>query len=200
MAVSALTSGLAVVAAVLVSAWWPHPAAAAVAALVILGAGFAAIGVCFVRLGPWQFGVAAIVESLLALGLLVFLGQAVLDVWGERVDTVVTESVRHESNSPTGKVTRSWWECSLARPDGRRIERSLRESDLVPLGKACPAGAEAGDRLVVYAVPGGFAAPQRNAPVGGVWLVVTFTVAATAAAATLTAVGMSRAGAPAPSP
>lgn len=196
VAASVLTCGLAVAAAVLVPAWWPHPAVAAIAALLVLGAGFALISVCFVRLDPWHFGVTAIVESLLALGLLGFLDQAVLDVWGEPVDTVVTKAVRHERNSPTGKVTRSWWECSLERLDGTELERNLRESDLIPLGKACPADAKAGDRLVVYAAPGGFAAPQTNAPVGGVWLVVAFTAAATAAAATFTAAGMARAGAP----
>ncbi|MFI1332902.1 hypothetical protein ACH4U7_22850 [Streptomyces sp. NPDC020845] len=193
---SVLTCGLAVVAVVLVPAWWPHPAVAVAAGLLLLGVGFALIAVCFIRLGPWHFGVAAIVECLLAVGLLTFLDQAVLDVWGKPLETVVTEAVRHERNAPTGKVTGSWWECSLERLDGTELERKLRESDFVPLGEACPADTEAGDRLVVYAVPGGFAAPQTNAPVGGVWLVVAFTAAATAAAATFTAVGMTRAGAP----
>ncbi|MFF4234140.1 hypothetical protein [Streptomyces sp. NPDC001820] len=193
---SVLTCGLAVVAVVLVPAWWPGPAVAVVAGLLLLGVGFALIAVCFVRLGPWHFGAAAIVECLLAVGLLTFLDQAVLDVWGKPLETVVTKAVRHERNAPTGKVTGSWWECSLERLDGTELERTLRESDFVPLGKACPADAEAGDRLVVYAVPAGFAPPQTNAPVGGVWLVVAFTAAATVAAATRTSVGMTRAGAP----
>lgn len=196
VAASVLMCGLAVAAVVLVPAWWPHPAVAVVATLLVLGVGFSLIGVCFVRLGSWHFGVAAVVEFLLALGLLAFLDQAVLAVWGKPVDTVVTESVRHERNSPTGKVTRFWWECSLERLDGTELERNLRESELIPVGKACPADAEAGDRLVVYAAPGGYAAPQTNAPVGGMWLVVAFTAAATATAATFTAVGMTRAGTP----
>ncbi|NUK10061.1 hypothetical protein HRW23_34770 [Streptomyces lunaelactis] len=193
---SVLTCGLAVVAVVLVPTWWPHPVVAAVAVLLLLGLGFALISVCFVRLDPWHFGAAAIVECLLAVGLLTLLDQAVLDVWGKPLQTVVTKAVRHERNAPTGKVTGSWWECSLERLDGTELERNLRESDFVSLGKACPADAEAGDRLVVYAAPGGFAAPQTNAPVGGVWLVVAFTAAATVAAATFTSVGMTRAGAP----
>ncbi|MGW3571647.1 hypothetical protein ACWDSL_48575 [Streptomyces sp. NPDC000941] len=193
---SVLICGLAVVAVVLVPAWWPHPAVAVVAALSLLGVGFALIAVCFIRLDPWHFGAAAIVECLLAVALLTFLDQAVLDVWGKPQETVVTKAVRHERNAPTGKVTGSWWECSLKRTDGTELEQKLRESDFIPLGEACPANAEAGDRLVVYAAPGGFAAPQTNAPVGGVWLVVAFTAAATAAAATFTAVGMTRAGAP----
>ncbi|MER5497693.1 MULTISPECIES: hypothetical protein [unclassified Streptomyces] len=195
VAASVLTCGLAVVAVVLVPARWPHPVVTAVAVLLVLGAGFTSIHACFVRLDSWHFGVAAVVETLLALGLSGFLGQAVLDVWGEPVDTVVTKSVRHEKNSPTGAVTGFWWECSLERLDGTELERNLREPDLPPLGKACPAGAKAGDRLVVYTVPGGFAAPQTNAPVGGVWPVVAFAAAATVAAAAFTAVGMARAGA-----
>ncbi|MFJ2899119.1 hypothetical protein ACIO87_30100 [Streptomyces sp. NPDC087218] len=195
VAASVLMCGLTVVAVVLVPVWWPHPAVVGIAVLMIFGAGFASIHACFVRLDPWHFGVAAIVEVLLALGLLGFLDQAVLDVWGGPVDTVVTKSVRHEKKSPTGSVTGFWWECSLERLDGTELERDLRQSDFVPLGKSCPADAKAGDRLVVYAVPGGFAAPQLNAPVGGVWPVITFTAAATATAAAFTAVGMARAGA-----
>lgn len=193
---SVLTCALAVVTVVLVPAWWPHPVVAVVATLLLLGLGFAAISACFIRLDPWHFGAAALVECLLALGLVTFLDQAVLDVWGKPLQTVVTKAVRHERNAPTGKVTGVWWECSLERLDGTEVERSLRESDFVSLGEACPADAEAGDRLVVYAVPGGFAAPQTNAPVGGVWLVVAFTAAATVVAATFTSVGMTRPGAP----
>ncbi|MDG4861376.1 hypothetical protein P8605_24900 [Streptomyces sp. T-3] len=189
---SVLTCGLAVVAVVLVPSWWPHPAVVVVAALLVLGAGFALIPVCFIHLDPWHFGAAAIVECLLAVGLLAFLDQAVLDVWGKRMDTVVTKSVQHERNAPTGKVTRIWWECSLERRDGTELERTLRESDFVPLGKACPADAKAGDRLWVYAVPGGFAAPQTNAPVGGVRLIIPFAAAATVAAAAFLSVGMTR--------
>ncbi|MEV0375983.1 hypothetical protein AB0I10_40810 [Streptomyces sp. NPDC050636] len=169
---------------------------AAVATLLLLGLGFAVISTCFIHLGPKHFGAAALVEFLLAVGLLTFLDQAVLDMWAKPLETVVTDTVRHERNAPTGKVTGVWWECSLERLDGTELERNLRESDFIPLGKACPAGAEAGDRLVVYTAPGGFAQPQMNAPVGGVWLVVTFTAAATAAATTFTSIGMTRAGAP----
>jgi hypothetical protein len=189
---SVVMCGLAVVAVVLVPAWWPRPAVAVVAGMLLWVVGFALIAVCFVRLGSWHFGVAAIAECLLAMGLLAFLDQAVLDVWGERVETVVTESVPHERNSPTGAVTRTWWECSLERLDGTELERPLRESEFVPLGEACPADAAVGDRLVVYAVPGGYAAPQTNAPVGGVWLVLAIASAATAVAAAFTAVGMRR--------
>ncbi|MGP4006100.1 hypothetical protein [Streptomyces sp. 4N124] len=184
------------IAVVIVPTWWPHPTVAAVAGMLLVGAGCALISVCFIHLGVWHFGAAAIAECLLAVGLVAFLDQAVLDVWGKRLETVVTGVVPHERNAPTGKVTRVWWECSLERLDGTELERTLRESDFVPLGKACPAGAEVGDRLVVYAVPGGFATPQTNAPVGGVWLVVAFTAVTTAAAATFTSVGMTRAGAP----
>ncbi|MGW0773571.1 hypothetical protein ACWD01_07905 [Streptomyces sp. NPDC002835] len=193
---SMLTCVLAVILVVLVPTWWPHPATAVVAALSLLGMGFALIALCFIRLGPWHFGAAAIAEALLAVGLLAFLDQAVLDVWGKPVKTVVTEAVRHERTGPTGTVTGTWWECSLERLDGTELERTLRESDFVPLGKACPAGAEAGDRLLVYAVPGGFARPQTNAPVGGAWLVVALTAAATVAAAAFSSVGMTRADAP----
>lgn len=196
IAASVLMCGLAVVTVVLVPAWWPHPAVVVVAGLVLVGVALALIPVCFIHLSPWHFGVAAVVECLLALGLLAFLDQAVLDVWGERVETVVTESVRHERNAPTGKVTGAWWECSLDRLDGRELGRDLRESEFVPVGEACPAEAGPGDRLVVYAAPGGFAAPQTNAPVGGVRLVVPLAVAATVAAATFTSVGMRREGAP----
>ncbi|WKX68607.1 hypothetical protein [Streptomyces sp. XD-27] len=135
---SVLTWGLAVVTVVLVPAWWPHPAVVVVAGLLLLGVGFALIAVCFIRLGPWHFGVAAIVECLLAVGLLMFLDQAVLDVWGERLETVVTKAVRHERTAPTGKVTGVWWECSLERLDGTELERNLRESDFVPLGRRAP--------------------------------------------------------------
>ncbi|KUL44090.1 hypothetical protein ADL12_05990 [Streptomyces regalis] len=193
---SVLTCGLAVVAAVLVPMWWPHPAVAVVATLSLLGAGFALISVCFIRLDPWHLGVAAIAECLLAVGLLAFLDQAILDVWGKPQETVVTKVVRHERNAPTGKVTRSWWECSLEGLDGTELRRSLRESDFIPVAKACPADAEVGDRLVVYAVSGDFARPQTNAPVGGVWLVIAFTATATVVAATFTSIGMTRAGAP----
>ncbi|GGO48181.1 hypothetical protein GCM10012286_43190 [Streptomyces lasiicapitis] len=196
VAASVAMCGLAVVTVVLVPAWWPHPVVVVVAGFVLFAVGFALIAVCFIHLSPWHFGVAAIAEALLAVGLLAFLDQAVLDVWGEPVDTVVTEAVRHERNSPTGKVTGAWWECSLERLDGTELERSLRESEFAPVGDACPAHAKPGDRLVVHAAPGGYAAPQTNAPVGGVWLVVPLAVAATAVAATFTAVGMSRAGAP----
>ncbi|WP_327686021.1 hypothetical protein [Streptomyces sp. NBC_00467] len=195
---SVLTSGLAVGAVVLLPAWWPHPMVAVVGGLLLLAVGLASIAVCFIRLGPWHFGAAAIVQCMLAVGLLTFLDQAVLEVWGKPLETVVTKATRHERNAPTGKVIGSWWECSLERLDGTGLERSLRESDFVSLGEACPEGAEAGDRLGVYAVPGGFAAPQTNTPVGGLWLVVAFTAAATAAAATFTSVGTSRAGTPAP--
>ncbi|MGO4750552.1 hypothetical protein AB4212_18345 [Streptomyces sp. 2MCAF27] len=184
------------VAVVLVPVLWPHPTVAVVATLVLLGAGFALIAVCFIRLDPWHFGAAALVECLLAMGLLAFLDQAVLDVWGKPVETVVTKAVRHERNAPTGKITGVWWECSLERLDGTALKRPLRESDFVPLGKACPAGAKAGDRLVVYTVPGEFAQPQTNAPVGGAWLVITFTAVATVGAATFTSVGMTRASVP----
>ncbi|MGW0760356.1 hypothetical protein ACWD1Y_28400 [Streptomyces sp. NPDC002814] len=194
--VSVMMCGLAVVAVVLVPTWWPHPTVAAVAGMVLVAAGFALIPVCFIHLDPKHFGAAAIAECLLAVGLLTFLDQAVLDVWGKPVETVVTEVVRHERTAPTGKVTRVWWECSLKRLDGTEVERNLRESDFIPLGKACPADAGAGDRLVVYAVPAGFAPPQTNAPVGGVWVVVALTAATTVAAATFTSVGMTRAGAP----
>ncbi|MFE0134725.1 hypothetical protein ACFWY6_24635 [Streptomyces sp. NPDC059037] len=193
---SLLTCGLAVIAVVLVPWWWPGPVVAVVAGLLLLGVGFALIGLCFVRLEPWHFGAAAIVECLLAVGLLTFLDQAVLDVWGEPVETVVTEVVRHERNAPTGNVTGDWWECSLERPDGTELERPLRESDFAALGEACPTDAKAGERLMVYAVPGEFAPPQTNAPVGGAWLVGALTAAATVAAAAFTAVGMTRAGAP----
>jgi hypothetical protein len=193
---SMLTCVLAVIAVVFVPTWWPNPAVGVVAGLSLLGLCFALIAVCFIRLGSWHFGVAAIAEALLAVGLLTFLDQAVLDVWGKPVRTVVTEAVRHERTAPTGAVTGTWWECSLKRLDGTELERTLRESDFVPLGEACPAGAEAGDRLVVYAAPGGFARPQTNAPVGGVWSVVALAAAATVAAATFSSVGMTRAGAP----
>ncbi|TGB15859.1 hypothetical protein [Streptomyces sp. MZ04] len=196
VAASVLMCGLAVLAVVLVPAWWPSPVVAVVAGVLFLGVGFALIGLCFVRLGPWQFGAAAMVECLLAVGLLTLLDQAVLDVWGEPVETVVTEAVRHERNAPTGNVTGSWWECSLARLDGTEMERTLRESDFFALGEACPADAKAGERLVVYAVPGGFAPPQTNPPVGGAWLAGGLTAVATAAAAAFTAGGMTRAGAP----
>jgi hypothetical protein len=175
--------GLAVVAVVLLPAWWPRPAVAVVAGLLLWGLGFVLIAVCFIRLGSWHFGVAAIAECLLAMGMLAFLDQAVLDVWGERTETVVTDSVRHERNSPTGAVTGTWWECSLERLDGTELERPLRESEFVPLGEACPADAAVGDRLVVYAVPGGYAAPQTNAPVGRAWLVLALVSAATAVGA-----------------
>ncbi|MGD9482174.1 hypothetical protein WDH52_02765 [Streptomyces sp. TRM70308] len=193
---SVLMCGLAVVAVVLLPAWWPHPAVVVVATLLVLGVGFALIAACFIHLGPRHFGVAAIAECLLAFGLLTFLDQAVLDVWGKPMETVVTDTVRHERNAPTGEVAGSWWECSLERLDGTELKRTLRESDFIALGEACPADAEAGDRLVVYAAPGGFAQPQTNAPVGGVWLVVAFTAAATVVAATFTSVGMTRPGAP----
>ena len=98
--------------------------------------------------------------------------QAILDVWGKPQETVVTKVVRHERNAPTGKVTRSWWECSLERLDGRELRRNLRESDFIPVAKACPADAEVGGRLVVYAVSGDFAWPQTSGAVGGVWLVI----------------------------
>lgn len=194
--VSVLMCGLAVVTVVLVPTWWPHPTVVAVAGMLLVAAGFALMPLSFIHLEPKHFEAAAIAECLLAVGLLTFLDQAVLDVWGKPVDTVVTEVVQHERNAPTGKVTRVWWECSLKRLDGTELERSLRESDFVPLGKACPAGAEPGDRLVVYAVPAGFAPPQTNAPVGGVWLVVALTAATTAAAVTFTSVGMARADVP----
>ncbi|MEU8825119.1 hypothetical protein [Streptomyces sp. NPDC048636] len=194
--VSVLMCGLAVIAVVLAPAWWPHPAVAVVTGLLLLGTGFALIAVCFIRLEPWHLGAAAIVECLLAVGLLTFLDQAVLDVWGKPVETFVTETVRHERNAPTGKVTGSWWECSLKRLDGTELERTLRESDFFPLGEACPSDAEAGDRLVVYAVPGGFAPPQTNAPVGGVRLVAVFAAAATVVAAAFTSFGLTRASAP----
>lgn len=197
-AASVVTCGLAVIAAVLLPAWLPHPAVAVVAALLLLGMGFALIATCFVLLGPRQFGVAAIAECLLAVGLLAFRDQAVLDVWGKPVETVVTEAVEHERNAPTGKVTRTWWECSLERLDGTELERTLRESDFIPVGEACPADAKAGDRLVVYATPGGFAQPQTNAPVAGIWLVAGFAAAATVTAAAFTSVGMTRADAPKP--
>ena len=196
VAASVLTCGLAVVAVVLVPTWWPHTAVAVVAGLVLLGSGFALIAVCFIHLGPWHFGAAAIVECLLAMVLLAFLDQAVLDVWGKPLNAVATKAVRHERNAPTGKVTRDWWECSLERLDGTELDRSLRESEFFPVGDACPAGTRAGDRLVVYAVPGGFAAPQTNAPVGGVRLIALFAAAATVTAAAFTSVGMTRAGAP----
>ncbi|MGO4422784.1 hypothetical protein AB4Z54_29790, partial [Streptomyces sp. MCAF7] len=76
VAASVLTCGLAVVAVVLVPVLWPHPTVAVVATLVLLGAGFALIAVCFIRLDPWHFGAAALVECLLAMGLLAFLDQA----------------------------------------------------------------------------------------------------------------------------
>ncbi|MEV8020290.1 hypothetical protein AB0O76_28905 [Streptomyces sp. NPDC086554] len=197
VAASVLMCGLAVLAVVLVPWWWPHPAAVtAVAGLLFIAVGFALISVCFVRLGPWHFGAAAIAECLLAVGLLTFLDQALLDVWGEQVETVVTETVRHERNAPTGNVTGFWWECSLERPDGTELQRPLRESDFATLGEACPADAKAGERLMVYAVPGEFAPPQTNAPVGGAWLVGALTAAATVAAAVFTGGGMARAGAP----
>ncbi|WJV50836.1 hypothetical protein [Streptomyces flavofungini] len=197
VAASALTCALAVVAAVLVPAWWHHPTVAAVAALLVLGAGFAVIALCFIHLGPWHFGAAAIVQGLLAVGLLTFLGQAVLDVWGERRETVVTKAVRHERKTPTGKVTGAWWECSLERLDGTALERRLSESGFLPLGRACPADAKTGDHIAVYAVPGGYAAPQTNAPVGGARVVVPLVAVATAAAGALTSAGTARAGAPA---
>ncbi|MFI6937692.1 hypothetical protein ACIBI4_00355 [Streptomyces sp. NPDC050418] len=185
-----LTFALAVVMVILIPAWWPHHAVAAVTTLMLLGAGFVLIAVCFIHLSPWHFGAAAVVECLLAVGLLAFLDQAVLDAWGKPVETVVTKVVRHERTAPTGQVTRVWWECSLERPDGTALKRTLRESDFARLGKACPADARAGDRLVVYATPGEFTRPQMNAPVGGVWLVTSFTAVATALAAALAAAGL----------
>ncbi|MET8683230.1 hypothetical protein ABZV77_03360 [Streptomyces sp. NPDC004732] len=192
IAASVLMCGLAVVTVVLVPTWWPHPMVAVVAGLPLLAAGFALVPVCFIFLGAWQFGAAALAQCLLALGLLAFLDQAVLDVWGEPVETVVTKAVRHERNGPAGNVTGTWWECSLRGPDGAELERTLRESDFFPVGDACPAGTEPGDRLVVYAAPGGFAAPQTNAPVGGAPAVATLVVAATVTAAAFTASGMRR--------
>lgn len=192
---SVLMCGLAVVAVVLVPTWWSHPAVGVAAGLLLLGVGFGLIAVCFIRLGPWQFGAAAIVECLFAFGALAILDQAVLDVWGKRVETVVTEVVRHERNAPTGKVTGVWRECPIKGFDVTAIERNLRESEFFSLGRACPADAEVGDRIVVYAVPGGFAPPQTNAPVGGLWLAAAFTATATTTAAAFTAVGMTREGA-----
>ncbi|WP_306333729.1 hypothetical protein [Streptomyces sp. KL118A] len=192
VAASVLMCGLAVVTVVLVPTWWPHPVVAVVAGLLLLATGFALVPVCFIFLGAWQFGAAALAQCLLAVGLLAFLDQAVLDVWGEPVETVVTEAVRHERNAPTGNVTGTWWECSLRGPDGAELERPLRESDFFPVGDACPAGAEPGDRLVVHAVPGGYAAPQTNPPVGGALPVAAFVVAATATTAACTASGMRR--------
>ncbi|MGW2183738.1 hypothetical protein ACWCXX_38200 [Streptomyces sp. NPDC001732] len=53
VAASVLMCGLAVV---LVPTWWPHPTVVAVAVLLILGAGFASIHACFVRLDPGTSG------------------------------------------------------------------------------------------------------------------------------------------------
>jgi hypothetical protein len=84
----------------LLRTWWPHPATAVVAAPSLLGMGFAPIALCFIRLGPWHLGAAAIAEALLAVGLLTLPDRAVLDVWGGPVKTVVTEAVRHERAAP----------------------------------------------------------------------------------------------------
>ncbi|MGW3951668.1 hypothetical protein ACWEKM_12160 [Streptomyces sp. NPDC004752] len=196
VAATMVTFAVAVVAVILLPALWPRPLVADVAALCLLGAGCALIAVSFIRLEPWQLGLAAVVEGLLAAALLVFLDQAVLDVWGKPVRAVVRETTQHERNAPTGQVTGTWQECSLRWLDGTERHRSLRESDFVPLGRTCPASTHVGERITVYTVPGEFAAPQTNPPVGGAGLVVALTVAATTTAAALTAVGMTRPGAP----